>query len=191
MRAAIVTGIFALIAAFVVAVVPDILIGVRNREPEDPFKMIPTVTASAQVSKHQDCEGDWFTYEPEKAIDGKDVTTWRVPGDGQGSWIELDYTRPVKVSTIGIIPGHDKINNVCDIDSFTSLHVVRQVSIEFSDGTDQSKQFDRNRSMQWVRLDRPKTTESVRIKIKDTYPQRPRRGNDEINETAISEIEIR
>jgi hypothetical protein len=148
----------------------------------------PNATASAHVDKHQDCEGNWFTYEPDKAIDGQDATTWRVPGDGQGSWIKLDYTRPVKVNAIGIIPGHDKINNFCGIDSFSSLHVVRQVVIEFSDGTVEPKQFDRDRSMQWLQLDSPKTTEWVRIEIRDTYPPE---ADDAVDETAISEIEIK
>jgi hypothetical protein len=157
-------------------------------EPGDPAKMSPTLSASGQADAHQDCAGTWFHYEPEKAMDDQDDTAWRVPGDGRGSWIMLNYTRPVKVNTIGIIPGHDKIDKVCGIDRFFSLHVVRQVSIEFSDGTVEPKQFDRNRSMQWLPLDSPKRTESVRITIKDTYPLK---GDDTFNETAISEIEVR
>jgi hypothetical protein len=156
--------------------------------PADPTDMNPAVTASAQVDKHTDCNNNYFTYEPEKAIDDQDDTTWRAPGDGQGEWIRLDYTQPVKVSAIGIIPGHDKINNACGIDSFTSLRVVREVSIEFSNGTDETKKFDRNRSMQWLQLGSPRTTKWVRIEIRDTYPPR---GDYATNETAISEIEIR
>jgi hypothetical protein len=155
--------------------------------PIDPAKLEPTLTASAQAPRHQDCAGNWFTYEPENVIDGQDDTAWRIPGEGEGEWIALRYPRPVKVSAIGIIPGHDKIDSECGIDRFFSLHVVHEVFIEFSDGTAVPKRFDRNRSKQWLHLDSPKATTSVRVEIKRTYPP----GDDSVDETAISEIEIR
>jgi hypothetical protein len=70
---------------------------------------------------------------------------------------------------------------------FFSLHVVHEVFIEFSDGTAVPKRFDRNRSKQWLHLDSPKATTSVRVEIKSTYPP----GDDSVDETAVSEIEIR
>jgi hypothetical protein len=54
--------------------------------------------------------------EPQKSP--KDTPLGRLPGEGEGEWIALRYPRPVKVSAIGIIPGHDKIDSECGIDRF-------------------------------------------------------------------------
>jgi hypothetical protein len=147
----------------------------------------PTPTASAQAPAHQDAAGNFFTYEPEKAIDGVDDTAWRVPKDGEGEWIQLDYAVPVEVSAVGITPGHDKVDPADGTDRFYQLYVVRRASIEFSDGTVEEKRFDRNRNIQWLQLDSPEITKTVRIEIEDTYPP----GDDPVYETAISEIRVR
>ena len=152
----------------------------------------PTAAASGQAPAHQDAAGNFFTYEPEKAIDGVDDTAWRVSGNGSGEWIRLDYPREVKVSEVGIIPGHDKVDPVSGVDRFTQLYVVRRASIEFSDGTIKEKRFDRDRDLQWLRLDSPEITKTLRIEIKDTYPPTDPPGDDEpVDETAISEIKVR
>jgi hypothetical protein len=70
-----------------------------------------------------------FTYEAENAIDGVDNTAWRVPNTGKVEWIQVDYKKPVKVSAVGIIPGHDKIDtsrpSAGNLDHFFQLYVVR------------------------------------------------------------------
>jgi hypothetical protein len=147
----------------------------------------PTVEASAQAPPHQDAAGTWFHYDPENAIDGVDDTAWRVPKDGEGESIVLEYAAPVKVSEIGVISGHDKVDPLSGTDRFYQLYVVRRASIEFSDGTVKEKRFDRDRDMQWLPLNPPEVTKRVRIEIKDTYPP----GDNPIYETAISEIEVR
>ena len=161
--------------------------------PGDPSKMEPIVDASGHADTHLDCEGNPFTYEPEKTVDGKDKTAWRVPWNSEDEWIQLDYTRPVAVSAIGIIPGHDKIDATCepDIDRFYQLYVVRRVVITFSDEnkTVKDAQFDHDRRLQFVRLDSPITTKSVRIEIIDAYP--PTSDQEPVHEIAISEIEVR
>ena len=72
---------------------------------------------------------------------------------------------------------------------------MRQASLEFSKGTPEEAEFDRNRSMQWVRFDTPKVTKSIRIRIIDTYPPGDHPDGEEypflVDETAISEIEVR
>jgi hypothetical protein len=149
----------------------------------------PTVEASAEAPPHQDDAGNWFYYEPKNAIDGVDDTAWRVPKDGKGDWIELEYAAPVKVSEVGVIPGHDKVDLESGADRFYQLYVVRRASIEFSDGTVKEKRFDRDKDMQWLQLNPPEVTRKVRIEIKDTYP--PGGNPYPVYETAISEIEVR
>jgi len=163
-------------------------------QPLPPQKTEPTAKASGVAHAHQDCDGNVFTYEPEKAIDHKDDTAWRVSGNGKGQWIELDYTKPVLVNEVVVIPGHDKIDSTCGstIDRFYELHVVRRASIEFRDETGRVKEkkavFERDRSRQLVTLTSPKVAKSVRFTIEETYPP----GTDEpVNETAVSEIELK
>lgn len=163
-----------------------------NVEPID-------ATASDSAPPHDNNSGTkTFKYVPEKATDDVDNTAWRVPNTGKVEWIRVDYKKPVKVSHVGIIPGHDKIDtsdpDVGDTDRFYQLHVVRQAKIEFSNGAAVEEHYERDRSMQWHHLDSPITTKSVRIEIQDTYPP----GNNPsgqsypypVEEIAISEIEI-
>ena len=164
--------------------------------PPPPDDAQFTVTASeSKAGSWPDDLGNYFTYEPEKAIDGQDDTAWRVPGDGKQQWIQLDYTSPVEVSMVGIIVGHDKIDPGSGTDRFYQLYTVRQASIEFSDGTAEGAEFRRDRSMQWVRFDAPKATKSVRINIIDTYPPDDHPDGEVypylVYETAISEIKVR
>jgi hypothetical protein len=164
--------------------------------PPPPDDAQFTVTASeSKAGSWPDDLGNYFTYEPEKAIDGQDDTAWRIPGDGKQQWIQLDYTSPVEVSMVGIIVGHDKIDPGSGTDRFYQLYTVRQASIEFSDGTAENAEFRRDRSMQWVRFDSPKASKSVRINIIDTYPPGDHPDGEEypylVYETAISEIKVR
>jgi hypothetical protein len=75
-------------------------------------------------------------------VDGDDDATWRVEGYGEGELIQLKYADPVKVSEVGIIPGHGKVDFTDGTDRFYQPYVVRQASIEFSDGTMREKRFN-------------------------------------------------
>ncbi|HET7271740.1 MAG TPA: discoidin domain-containing protein [Rubrobacter sp.] len=168
---------------------------VRHQVVPDAKEIEPiNATASGQAPDHQDNSGNTFSYEPGKAIDGVQDTAWRVSGDGKSQWIQVNYSGPVKVSAVGIIPGHDKIDSVGGTDRFYQLYVVRRAAIEFSDGTVVEADFERDRSMQFVNVDSPKTTTSVRIEILDTYPPGNNPNGQEyselVYETAISEIDI-
>jgi hypothetical protein len=155
-------------------------------------KIEPTAKASDVADSHQDCAGNWYHYEPEKAVDHKDKTAWRVRENGKDQWIELHYTKPVRVHEVIVIPGHDKIDPTCGIDRFKQLHVVHRASIEFRDETGdvsvKEAKFERDRSRQLVTLDSPKVAKSVRFTIEDTYAPGTKEPIDEI---AVSEIELK
>lgn len=168
----------------------------RGRVAPDAEGIEPTdATASDQSPPHEDNSGTFFTYEPENVMDGIDDTAWRTPGDGEGQWIQLNYQQPVRVSAVGVIPGHDKIDAADGTDRFYQLYVVRRATIKLSDGTVMEANYERDRSMQFVFLDSPKTTNSVRLEIRDTYaPGNNPNGQSYpylVYETAISEIEVR
>ena len=78
------------------------------------------------------------------------------------------------------------------MDYLREVKVVRRASIEFSDGSVAEKRFDRDRDLQWLHLDAPEITKTVRIEIQDTYlPDDPPGDDEPVNETAISEIHVR
>lgn len=160
--------------------------------PVSARKIEPTATASGVADPHQDCAGNWFHYEPEKAVDGKDKTAWRVRENGKDQWIELHYTKPVRVNEVIVVPGHDKIDPTCSIDRFKQLHVVHRASIEFRGETGgvsvKEAEFKRDRSRQLVTLNSPKVAKSVRFTIEDTHAPGTKEPIDEI---AVSEIELK
>jgi hypothetical protein len=184
-------GLFGLVG-FLLGSVAFLLLGPPPPSPAAEDVEPPTLEASAQAPPHQDAAGTFFSYEPANTIDGVPDTAWRVPGNGSGEWIKLDYGREVTVSKVGIIPGHDKVDPESGVDRFFQLYVVRRASIEFSDGTVKEKLFDRDRDLQWLQLDSPEVTTMVRIDIKDSYPPHDPPGADEpVEEAAISEIVVR
>lgn len=174
-------------------------------EPLSPSELAPTAEASAIANNQEDTYEQTYSYEADKAIDGEDDTAWRVGGNGNGQWIELTYTRPVRVSEIAVIPGHDKTDGIYD--RFHQLYVVREALIKFS-GTDRKygpgdvrelASFNYDRTSQPVGLPKPVDTRKVRIVVKDTYPPCPKHGPPRCPEppqyppfhaTAISEIVV-
>jgi len=49
------------------------------------------------------------TYEPAKAVEGRNDTAWRCPGDTTGRTLTIDFGGPVQLTSVGLIPGYDKI----------------------------------------------------------------------------------
>ncbi|HJZ48272.1 MAG TPA: protein kinase [Roseiflexaceae bacterium] len=147
-----------------------------------------SVSASAHSTPNVDSQGNTVTYDPANAVDGKNDTTWRVDHDGLEQWLQLDFASEVEVKKIGIIPGYDKIDPFDGTDRFAQNRVVKQVRLEFSDGTSQEASFERQRDMQFVELPEAIRTRFVRIVITDTYPPPP--APDGRDFTPISEVVV-
>lgn len=54
-----------------------------------------------------DACGDIIEYKPSNLVDGLRNTSWQVAGSGVGERVEPRYEKPIKVSSVGIIPGYD------------------------------------------------------------------------------------
>lgn len=144
------------------------------------------ISASSTAPPQEDAGGREHTYEPDNAIDGITETAWQVEEDSTGEYLLLEYDEPVVVTSVGVIPGYDKIDPFDGTDRFYQRHVVEEAEIEFSDGSSVEAEFDQDPKMQFTQV--PETeTEYVRITILDTYPPDASPGADI---AAISEIEV-
>lgn len=126
------------------------------------------VSASAHAPPGFDSQGNRTTFEPQNAVDGQDITAWRVPGPGVGDFILLEFAAPILVSSIGLIPGYAKTNSYDGTDRFSQNRRVRQVVIEFSNGAIARATFDDKREMQYKTLSVPIETTFIRITIAET-----------------------
>jgi hypothetical protein len=155
----------------------------------EPVPLTPSnVSASSTSQAGIDAQGNTVAYDPARAVDGKNDTAWRVDGDGAGQWLQLDFSAPVMVKKIGIIPGYDKVDPADGTDRFAQNRVVKRVRLEFSDGTSQEASFEQQRAMQFVELPQSVRTNSVRVVIEETYPPPPAPAGRDF--TPLSEVVV-
>ncbi|MBA3944183.1 MAG: protein kinase [Herpetosiphonaceae bacterium] len=153
--------------------------------PALPIK-VSGVQASSLAPAAPDACGQTNSYEPQNVIDGRPNTAWRVQGDGNGAWIDLDLGTGVKVTRVGLIVGYDKIDACDGTDRFFQGRIVRQVRLEFDNGQHYASAFAAQRQVQYVELpDVP--TQHVHVVILQSDPPPANNGRDLV---AISEIEV-
>lgn len=49
---------------------------------------------------------EWL-FIPERAVDGDLASEWLTPQGGDGSWLELKYSKPIAVSRVRVVNGHN------------------------------------------------------------------------------------
>lgn len=148
------------------------------------------------------------SYEPGKAVDGKtggeEGTAWVVGGEGTDEWILLEYDKPIKVRSVGIIPGFDRMVPGTDFDMFYRGRVLKEAFIELNPPDNEKSErldlsepldFDREKEMRYADFDDIEAT-SIRITIRDTYEpgDNPETGDSypsTYNQAGISEIEVK
>lgn len=125
--------------------------------------------ATASSSLPDDKKRGWI-YGPENVVDGDRETCWSEgkDGDGVGEWIKLSFPEKVVVTRIGVIPGYDRIYRDDVGDRFYKNNRVRELRIEFSDGTTQSLRFKDSRDMQFFDLPE-KETRYLRLTVAGVY----------------------
>ena len=124
---------------------------------------------------------DGVTYDAKNVSDGKASTAW-VEGDdgsGMGAWVELDLGGEKAVSRILVWGGM-----WFSADQWQRSNRPKQLELAFSDGSTHMVDLPDQQEMVEVKLPSPKTTKSVKAKIKaihngSTWP-----------DTAISEIQV-
>lgn len=128
-----------------------------------------------------------ITYEPDNLFDDDRSTCWAegVPGYGEGEYFEFDFDEPVYVTEVEAVPGYDKFYK---IDRWEQNGKLKKVELEFSNGENETVEFQKDRRLQIVKLSRPFETDSVGVTILETYPGE---GSQAADDTSVSEFRFR
>jgi hypothetical protein len=151
------------------------------------------IPASASASSYAppsiDSRGNRTIFEPANAIDGNRETAWRVAGDGVGHYLVLQFTGPIRVSEIQMIPGYTKIDPIDRTNRFTQNRRVKRVRFEFEDGSSTEGSFVDDPSFQTIEVG-AKVTRFIKIVILETYPPNPPPRVEARDFTPISEVQV-
>lgn len=134
------------------------------------------VTASSSEANTADAN-----YDAANVADGKQSTVWveGEEGSGLGSWVQLDLGAPRTVSALKVWSG-----NWYTWDFWNRHNRPKEVEAEFSDGTKQSFTLKDAFAPEVLRLSKPVTTSSVKLKIKSVY------NGTTFNDTCLSEVQV-
>ncbi len=143
------------------------------------------VLAPATAPPGTDVNGDRVTYRADNMLDGVPATAWRMPGNGTGREIRIDFGEPVQLEQVGIVNGYAKRDP--GYDGYTANRRITRVVWRFDDGSEQAQLLDEVRRMQVLDVG-PVTTTTVTMRIVTvTAPGRGRQGRDY---TAISDLTL-
>ncbi|MBN1334958.1 MAG: discoidin domain-containing protein [Deltaproteobacteria bacterium] len=138
------------------------------------------VTASSYYDDLNNPDDD-VLYRPRNAADGKVSSVWveGEEGSGLGSWVKLDLGEVRTIHRLRVWNG-----NWYSWDYWQRHNRIREMEIEFSDGTVQKVTLQDKKIPEVIEFSKPVSTNSVKLKILGIY-----RGNT-FNDTVISEIQV-
>ena len=154
-----------------------LLLGLLAAAPADAAQVkITSVTASG--TKANDDNGK---YDPKYVNDGKQQVYWVEGGEGSGlgSWVQLNFEGATNVTGLRIW------NGAWYSYEFWEAHSrVKEVELEFSDGTKQKMELQNEKRMEEITLPKAVQAEWVKVKIKSVY------SGNAYNDTGISEVQV-
>jgi hypothetical protein len=159
--------------------------GAPSSAPTRPLQPV-SVSADCTAPPAQDSLQRTVTYEPWRVTDGVQETAWRCTGSAVGQRLYLHFDAPVTVTSVGLVPGYDKVDPADGIDRFTENRTITAVRWSFDDGSSVRQEIPSpSRDLAQVTLDSAVRTTTVVLQVAST-------GNDGARRdyTAISEVEI-
>ncbi|MBI2168031.1 MAG: protein kinase [Actinobacteria bacterium] len=151
--------------------------------PEGSVTFVPKgIEASSTAPPGIDSTGARVTYGAELAIDGLTDTAWRTEGDGVGETLVIGFDGFVHVTSVGLLPGYDKVDENDGTDRFLQNRRVVTVRYHFDGRDPVTAQFRDERTIQFTEIDA--VTQGLTIEIMETTEVFER------DFTAISEIQI-
>lgn len=132
------------------------------------------------------------TYGPELLFDGDDNTGWGASkADGTGEWVDVRFDGPVELTRIGMTSGFNRVaprkdRGCVEVHAFGFNRHVTVAEFTFDDGSSVMHQLDEIPELQFIDLDPPPRTSTVRITIRGTV-RPPGADNDTIISEAIFE----
>lgn len=136
----------------------------------------PVAIASVTAKSSYSVGGTTF---PANNVKDKKSKPWYEgdPGNGVGSWIEVDLGGSKNVTKIGVFPG-----DWTSRDSWTRGNRPKELEVKWSDGTTQLWTLEDGWKMQALTLPSAKATATIRLKVNGVY------SGTTFPDTAISEI---
>jgi len=140
-----------------------------------------TVKVASITASGTKANDDTGKYDPNFVTDGKQQSYWVEGGEGSGlgSWVQLNFAGPTNVTAIQLWNG-----SWYSFDFWQRHSRIKEVELEFSDGTKQKHDLADNKLMERIDLGATVKAEWVKVKIKSVYS-----GNT-FNDTALSEIQV-
>jgi hypothetical protein len=141
-----------------------------------------SVDASSQTAAGQNGCGQPTNYDPGNVQDGDPGTAWRTAGDGTGQTVHLVLSGPTHLTTVGLIPGYDRIDPCTQANRFNQMRKVTSVTWTFDGGTTAKQTFAAQPTMQTI--DVSVVTTAVTVEITGTT------RSSGLDYTPISEIAL-
>ena len=131
--------------------------------------------------------GNPISYAAARAVDGDVTTAWRAAtGNGVGQELVLRLPGRFLLTSVGLIPGYDKVDAKSGIDRFQQNRRIARVSWSFDDDSPVPQDFQDNRSMQTTPVNVVTTT--VRIRVESS--RAPANSTEPRDFIAISEVSL-
>jgi len=157
---------------------PEELLAVK---PEGELvSFVDNLSASSTAPPITDADDFEIDFDVDNLYDDSRDSAWRTEGDGVGERINLVFDEPIRVTSIGLLPGWALFED--GVDFFFANRRVLEVEYEFSDGSTITRAFAERPQQQYVRTD--VRTDFVIVRILETSE------NEGQDFTAISDIEI-
>ncbi|GAA2015223.1 hypothetical protein GCM10009818_29850 [Nakamurella flavida] len=160
--------------------------------PTVPITPVPVSgQATCEAPPGVDAAGAAQTYEVGRAFDGALDTAWRCAGDASGQTVTFDLGQPVLLTSVGLVPGYDKIDPVDGADRFAQGRTVVRARWVFDDGSTLEVAPNGARGMQTTPVQ--VTTQTVQLQILETRPGTTVTDNagvewGAVDATAVSEV---
>lgn len=148
-----------------------------------------SVAASCQAPDGFEADGTPVSFATSNMFDEDPRTAWRCPAPAIGTQISVGLAGPIHLTSVGLLPGYDKIDPTSNVDRFFENFRVKTVHWTFDNGSSLSQSFDDSRELQRLAVD--VITTNITITIDDVYDSSYPVGNPHRREfVPISEIQI-
>ncbi len=168
------------VASSTVATVPGAVPATRSAPK--PSVLAFTVVASATSNTAQNGCGQTVSYQASLVADGTADTAWRVPGDGRGRTLTMTLAGSTTLSSVGLVPGYDKLDQCTNADRFLQTRRITEGRWSFDDGTSVVQAFTESRGLQVLAVSTTTTRVVFEVLATTAAP--------ELDFTAVSELRL-
>ncbi len=141
-----------------------------------------SVSASSSAPNGKDDDDNVVTFAAENVIDGDLTTAWRTPGSGVGETLTFTFDQPVHLTSVGLVPGYNKIDQSSDTDRFLQNRRLREARFAFGDVATVDWSYADSREKQSNAVDVETSTVTMTVLASTEEAER--------DFTAVSEVEF-